>query len=145
MAISLNNHESRIKALESGGSNTWTKGSNSNGFWFKESKTNLIFQYGRTSMQGDSRKTVNLPIAYTVLESISVVCTFYNDVDLNTDSATHGRAINLTQLRIGSGSAYNTTLGWWSIGYLISDRILNYAYACKNLLFTPLKTIGGVK
>lgn len=65
MAISLNNHESRIKALENKGSGSWSKGSNSNGNWIKDSVTGVLIQWGLIGRQSSQRFTVNMPLSYS--------------------------------------------------------------------------------
>ena len=146
MAISLNNHESRIKALESGGSSTWTKGTGTNCFWTQEKTTGLIIQFGWTGNdRGDSWKTITLPKAYkntnyTALYSLASGGS--GGQEYNSFGAT-GKTTTGFKFKIQAVETASFT--WLAIGYLISNRILNYAYACKNLLFTPLRTIGGVK
>lgn len=146
MAISLNNHESRIKALETGGSSTWTKGSNSNGNWVKENTTGLIIQFGSipafgsTGSSSSGSVNVSLPISFSnELYSIATSdwCNQYTVFMANVVSK------SVFECYVSQGQCY---LGkYLAIGYLISDRILKYAYACKSLLFTPLRKIGGVK
>ena len=144
MAISLNNHESRIKALENKGSGSWSKGSNSNGNWIKDSVTGVLIQWGLIGRQSSQRFTVNMPLSYSD-KNYAVI------TSLNGESWTPGDFSNyVIKSSANAFQQHQTGIGylggmWLAIGYLISDRILNYAYACKSLLFTPLRKIGGVK
>lgn len=148
MSISLNNHESRIVALESGGSSTWTKGSNSNGFWVKEKTTGLIIQSGNYYIGDDWNQTRSIPLALNHSNTnYNVLMSPYS----NNGAWTQGffiKSKNVSSFSIYYGDAAGanrTGYFWLTIGYLISDRILKYVYAYKSLLFTPLRTIGGVK
>ena len=144
MAISLNNHESRIKALENKGSGSWSKGSNSNGNWIKDSVTGVLIQWGLIGRQSSQRFTVNMPLSYSD-KNYAVI------TSLNGESWTPSDFSNyVIKSSANAFQQHQTGIGylggmWLAIGYLISNRILNYAYACKSLLFTPLRKIGGVK
>ena len=144
MAISLNNHESRIKALENKvtTAETWTKSDVSGGICMTGNSSGFTILAFTLSSRG-GKQLYSFPKAFKTKVS----------------------AVSLTQANGGTGSQKNVTYQKHStsqfyiycdsgevgaidviaIGYLISNRILNYAYACKSLLFTPLKTIGGVK
>lgn len=66
MAISLNNHETRIKALEAGGTGSWEKGSSGNVYWTKESSSGLMIQWGMaTTASGWTNRTVNFLKTFT--------------------------------------------------------------------------------
>ena len=137
MSISLNNHESRIKALENGGAGSWSKGSNANGNWVKESKTGLLIQFGATNT--GSTLTVKLPVVFTDT-SYKVIAT-RNNINANESAVVvYGSTVSQFNMTFiyPNGSRPSSSANWLAIGYLISDRILNYAYACKSLLFTPL-------
>lgn len=150
MGISLNNHESRIKALENGGAGSWSKGSNANGNWVKESKTGLLIQWGRTVMQPGDHHNVTQSFPLEFESQPSVFVQFIGNTPDNfwaNNVQIYGVTTSkFTHARIWIMSPHDTYgRPWLAIGYLISYRILNYAYACKSLLFTPLRTTGGVK
>lgn len=84
MAISLNtvnstvtNHETRIKALESKGTSSWTKGSNSNGYWVKETTTGLIIQWGNWSQINGTIRA--LPISFSDT-NYTLLVTIYHEL-----------------------------------------------------------------
>ena len=139
MSISLNNHENRIKALENGGAGSWSKGSNANGNWVKESKTGLLIQWGTAKdIGGNNSSKFTFPLAFSNTNyhlSMGYNGHFNANGWLSVlqykDMTTTYSMVSLTAGQVG-------TYRWLAIGYLISDRILNYAYACKSLLFTPL-------
>lgn len=140
MSISLNNHESRIKALENGGAGSWSKGSNANGNWVKESKTGLLIQFGATNT--GSTLTVKLPVVFTDT-SYKVIAT-RNNINANESAVVvYGSTVNQFNMTFiyPQGSRPSSSANWLAIGYLISYRILKYAYACKSLLFTPLRKL----
>lgn len=140
MSISLNNHESRIKALENGGAGSWSNGSNANGNWVKESKTGLLIQWGTATDIGNNRESpFKFPIAFSnVSYHLSLGYNGHHNVQpwvsvfQYKNMTTTGATISLTAKQVG-------IYRWLAIGYLISYRILNYAYVCKSLLFTPLR------
>lgn len=136
MSISLNNHENRIKALENGGAGSWSKGSNANGNWVKESKTGLLIQFGATNT--GSTLTVKLPVVFTDT-SYKVIATRNNTNGNESAVVIYGSTVSQFNMTFiyPQGSRTSSSANWLAIGYLISDRILNYAYACKSLLFTP--------
>ena len=143
MAISLNNHESRIAALETGGSSTWVKGSNSNGNWVKEKTTGLIIQFGWSNTPSGDNISVKFPIAFTTSTPVALFTTIGRCTDINGWFALQQISSRTsTDFKISHvNSMYYSAVSWIAIGYLISDRILNYAYACKSLLFTPLRKL----
>lgn len=140
MSISLNNHESRIKALENGGAGSWSKGSNANGNWVKESKTGLLIQFGATNT--GSTLTVKLPVVFTDT-SYKVIATRNNTKANESAIVVYDNTVSQFNMTFiyPQGSRPLSSANWLAIGYLISYRILNYAYACKSLLFTPLRTM----
>ena len=140
MGISLNNHESRIKALETGGSSAWTKGSNSNGNWVKENTTGLIIQFGWSNTPRGDNISVKFPIAFKTSTPVALFTTIGRSTNGNGWFALQQISSRTsTDFKIAhANNDYYSTVSWIAIGYLISDRILNYAYACKSLLFTPL-------
>ena len=146
MAISLNNHETRIKALENSGSQNWTRGESSTGIWWKDAKSGLILQHSKGNVTNFGK--IKLPIPYSSTKSYTVVATFGKN-DPTTEMWAPERSATTSQVVTNSEiivyAAERPGFGWFTIGYLISYRILNYAYACKSLLFTPLRTTGGVK
>lgn len=143
MGISLNNHESRIKALENKGSGSWSKGTNSTGGYGKEGSTGLLIQWGYVNHpNNDGSVGVTLPTSFTTTIYTVQVTGNKNDGEWSQGFYVTSKATD--RFVIGKRGSSQTAY-WLAIGYLISDRILNYAYACKSLLFTPLKKIGGVK
>ena len=142
MSISLNNHESRIKALENGGASSWSKGSNANGNWVKESKTGLLIQWGSISSSGSLKYEVDqpFPVKYTQIPVVNKsIGGYYNGgFDMTWMQI---KSISLDKFVHSVIGSLGSPVQWFAIGYLISYRILNYAYACKSLLFTPLRTM----
>ena len=147
MAISLNNHETRIKALENSGLGSAYSGQ---GWCNLPGGLQLRFGKSRTvSGISESIWDVTLEKPFTHAGLYAYAC-FYPDNDHATcDNIGFCRIVSTSVVKVGSGyvnTGYtNGKVTWLAIGYLISDRILKYAYACKSLLFTPLRTIGGVK
>lgn len=143
MAISLNtvnttvtNHETRIKALESKGASSWTKGSNSNGYWAKETTTGLIIQWG--IFVTSSVTTRYFPISFTSQPSLfHFVSNSNSSIDVyefmtNSWNVTNSSYRYNERRAQGGGWRGN----WLAIGYLISDRILNYIYKAFAIIFT---------
>lgn len=136
MSISLNNHESRIKALENGGAGSWSNGSGNGSYWLKENKTGIIIQFGRYGSDGAASGTTKFLKPFSSATSYTVVVTqTAPGTGINWSYASRVRDLTAEQF---SWWVNNLPLQWIAIGYLISYRILNYAYACKSLLFTPL-------
>ena len=126
MSISMNNHETRIKALENKGSGSWTKGTKNSGYWAKESSTGLIIQWRLANGIGwDASTTVTLPRSFSDT-NYAVVCT--------TDGAWETTAwANGLQVKRNSASEFGVhgsgdqrSFSWIAIGYLITNRLLNY-------------------
>ena len=143
MAISLNNHETRIKALEnkSSTSSSWSVTKDVNG-WMLENSTGIMIQWMKVSGSGTKRFVK----AFNTKALAIFISPNWARVGGGGDNAGCGAEISSTSqftIYIDGGAA--TTNYILAIGYLISDRILKYAYACKSLLFTPPRTIGGVK
>lgn len=133
MAISLNNHETRIKALESS-SVPKVVVSGNKGYW---KCGNILIQWIIRVQSGVHSWLT--PFSSDASYS-AVVAGFENGASENSGiSSQLASSINVNSWQ--SNRAKNII----AIGYLISYRILNYAYACKNLLFTPLRKFGGVK
>lgn len=106
MSISLNNHESRIAALETNkGSSSWTKGSNSNGYWAKDGGSGLIIQWGRVGRNGINEESgsTNFPISFTSSSSYSMAAIQTNTANGATGSWSE-RIRNIT----------NATFYWWT-------------------------------
>lgn len=142
MSISLNNHESRIKVLENGGAGSWSKGSNANGNWVKESKTGLLIQWNCVYCSRDQNK-ITLPTSYKNDTYSIMTVQNHRSGDAETSALIpmiKNKKSTTFEIRHihPQGHGVSSWMGWFAIGYLISDRILNYAYACKSLLFTPL-------
>ena len=136
MAISLNNHESRIKALENGGSSSWSRGENTNGCWLKDTKTGALIMWSKGVKYGYGN--FSLPLSYSNTNTFSAIATRGGNAGWTPqiwDMVVTITSKNSIHVSCGEGNAYQ----WLTIGYLISDRILNYAHACKSLLFTPLR------
>ena len=140
MSISLNNHESRIKALED------TTFAVSGIIESKVSNPGYVkfgngFQICFGNMSGSSGSK-SFAKSFTSAAVCIVGSTLYSRILREGDFTV--TSLNKSGFSYALNPSANT--GYYiAIGYLISDRILNYAYACKSLLFTPLKTIGGVK
>ena len=140
MSISLNNHESRIKALESSGKVSEVSLTNPGYIKFSNG---LIINFGTS---GGVNKTFSFkkPFTSTIISATSSRL----DGGGYEHSPILGSLTNsglYVQCRGYQNESKSANIGIIAIGYLISYRILNYAYACKNLLFTPLRKFGGVK
>ena len=131
MGISLNNHESRIKALEDKGSGSWTKYSNSVGYCLTENSTGLKIQFGTAG--NDSYPTITFPKPFTTIVSC-VGLGIASGVSTSSDGAPHIRSISLTACRLDSGSIGSKYIRWIAIGILYT-----YRYIIKSAQkFTPL-------
>lgn len=136
MAISLNtvnttvtNHETRIKALESKVSTAvYTTGTGTNGRWFKFSN-GLIIQCGKS---GSGSKA--FPIAFPS------ACAGFVTAGTNPTSHYSTTAFNFNDMNYGTSSKPGS-VPWLAIGYLISDRILNYIYKAFAIIFTLIFSI----
>ena len=133
MAISLNNHESRIKALENSSAPKVVVSGNK-GYW---KCSNILIQW----MIRVQSSTHSWLTSFSSDTSYSAVVAGFEGGASENSGLSAQSASNISVSSWQSGRAKNIV----AIGYLISDRILKYAYACKNLLFTPLRKIGGVK
>ena len=121
MSISLNNHESRIKALENAGSGSWTKYSNSVGYCLTENSTGLKIQFGTAG--NDSYPTITFPKPFTTIVS----CVGFGNstrVSAASDGAPHIRSINLTSCRLDTGSLEIKYARWIAIGILYTYRYI---------------------
>lgn len=131
MSISLNNHESRIKALENAGSGSWSKFSNSVGYCLTENSTGLKIQFGTAG--DDPYPTITFPKPFTTIVS----CVGFGDNSVKSepaDGAPHIRSISLTSCRLDSGSSEMRHIRWIAIGILYT-----YRYIIKSAQkFTPL-------
>lgn len=125
MSISLNNHESRIKKLESGGMGSWEKGSNSNGSWAKEKSTGLLIQWGSSGGNAYNH-TVYFPLSFNT--SPAVVCIGYGDRNPTGDDGTPCvRYVANNHFRSTTGTLGLTWRHWIAIGYLITNRLFDIA------------------
>ena len=126
MAISLNNHETRIKALEdklsSGGA--YTTGTGTNGRWFKFAD-GLIIQCGKS---GSGTKTFPIPFP--------TVCSGFVTAGTNPTSSYNTTSFNFNDMSFGT-SAKPGSVPWLAIGYLITYRV-------KNWLFNKILTVKGL-
>lgn len=134
MSISLNNHESRIKALESAGSGSWSKFSNSVGYCLTENSTGLKIQFGAAG--DDPYPTITFPKPFTTIVS----CVGFGNNSVGSDpgdGAPHIRSISLTSCRLDSGSRIMKYVRWVAIGILYT-----YRYIIKSVQkFAPLSYI----
>ena len=121
MSISLKALYDKVNSFETSKS-TWTKGSNSNGSWFKESSTGLLIQLGKTSMSTDDTKTITLPTSFaSTTYSVSV----NSEQSGNYTEWTNGHAIyNLNKSSfVISGRTEGCNRVWIAIGYLITNSV----------------------
>ena len=131
MSISLNNHESRIKALENKGTGSWTKYSNSVGYCLTEGSTGLKIQFGNAG--NDAYPTIIFPKPFTTIVSC-VGLGINSGQSTASDGAPHIRSISLTACRLDSGSSAASYVRWIAIGILYT-----YRYIIKSAQkFTPL-------
>ena len=117
MSISMNNHETRIKALENKGSGSWTKGTGNSGYWAKESSTGLIIQWRLSTPVGwDSNATINMPRAFSNT-SYAVVCT--TDGIIENTAWANGIQVkrNSASQFMVHGSGDQRSFSWIAIGY----------------------------
>lgn len=132
MSISLNNHESRITKLE--------QAQNDN------SETNEYIKIGKYILQwgniGDIYSYSWVTKTFPKPFPNACVCIVDGSDGLHFDSVSKIRIIDKTSFKVATNNS-NGIAQWnyLAIGYLISDRILKYAYACKSLLFTPLRKL----
>lgn len=133
MAISLNDHETRIKKLEESGVSTWQKGSNSNGYWAKETTTGLIIQWGFKYIAQDQNATITLPITFSNTNYYVDGNEIRNAKDPNSICLPGSKKVDSFILYC---YALSNTKAWFAIGYLISDRILKYIYKAFAIIFT---------
>lgn len=130
MAISLNNHETRIKTLESNSStSSWAKGVSGTLHWTKESSTGLTIQWGMANTaSGWTTRTVTFPKAFANTNY------FFTPAVVSGGSGSGQYNSFRVWNRSTTGCAFNVgcdeqiSVMWLAIGYLISDRILNYIY-----------------
>ena len=128
MAYSLKNIGDRVAALEKAGSSSWSKGSNTNGYWVKESKTGLIIQWGRNGNmnQWEAGGTRNFPIPFTNVNSISMAAVQWSTTNGQTGSWSERiRALSATSFYWWANCS---PMHWIAIGYLITNRLLNIYY-----------------
>lgn len=121
MSISLNNHESRIKALENSGSQNWTRGESSTGIWWKDSKSGLLLQHSKGNMSNWGK--ITLPKSYSSTTSFCVVANHGNRTSAWTPTKSSGTCGVVSTDTIVVYSAERVTFNWITIGYLISNSI----------------------
>ena len=139
MSISLNNHESRITALENKGTGSWSTGGSNNSYWARESSTGLTIQWGYVSSSQGGSKTVSLsrPFSNTSYSAIVVRQT----TNFNTGAYVFPTKVGTRNVSSFTMYANTESALWIAIGILYT-----YRYIIKSLLiFTPLRKIGGVK
>lgn len=130
MAISLNtvnntvnNHASRIKTLESKTTST-IKIQNE-----IVSTTNLTFIFGSTYMAVDSYKTVTFKTPFTTNCIMVITQGTHTSIGGGLKVTTQtSSSYSRTGFRLNN-DCMDQTVYWLAIGYLISYRILNHAYA----------------
>ena len=112
MSISLNNHESRIKSLESSVSTTavYTTGTGTNGRWFKFAG-GLIIQCGKSG-NGSKAFPIKFPNA----------CTGFVTAGTNPTSSYNATNFSFNDMNFGTSSKPGS-VPWLAIGYLISNSI----------------------
>ena len=120
MAISLNNHETRIKALENGGSNDLVKTSNTYGYCVKSKSTGIKIQWGNSDPYNvagsNSRK------AYFA-EPFSDTNYYFQTCHISGGSSSPQYHSHSTQSRtttycqFGYGCRETVAIKWIAIGY----------------------------
>ena len=121
MSISLKALYDKVNSFEASKS-TWTKGSNTNGSWFKESSTGLLIQLGKINIPTDNTRTVTLPTSFaSTAYSVSV----NSEQSSNYTEWTNGHVIyNLNKSSfVISGRTEGCNRVWIAIGYLITNSI----------------------
>lgn len=110
MSISMKNLEDRVAALERKGSgSSWTKGSNSNGYWMKETSSGLTIQWG-VDPRNNYYMWKDLPIPFTTNTYTVMGCGHANS---EIGVCTWGYTTTGFNIRAGGGLARN----WLAIGY----------------------------
>lgn len=121
MSISLKALYDKVNSFEASKS-TWTKGSNTNGSWFKESSTGLLIQLGKMNIPTDDTKTITLPTSFaSTAYSVSV----NSEQSIHYTEWTNGHAIYdlKTDSFVISGRTESCNRVWIAIGYLITNSI----------------------
>ena len=129
MAISLKNHDDRIANLETkiGAGGGIVESNWSSGGWYIKFAHGLLIQGGTNTFNSSY---VTFPKAFKNTEYTVIVSKINNDPHVCvTASELSTSRCRLYNKWSGNESTQNTTYTWIAIGYLISYRILNYAYA----------------
>ena len=130
MSISLNNHESRIKALENAGSGSWTYGSNANGSWIKDNKSSVKIEWGELNTSQTSR---TFPLTFNAKPALQISSCF-NSNSSNGYFYHHIKTISVSSFSITSSDRGYMIIPWIAIGILYT-----YRYIIKGAQkFTPL-------
>lgn len=125
MSISMNNHETRITALENRSSGIWVKGETTTGVWYKESGSGLLIQHSKDRVTNWGQ--ITLPQAYSSSTSYSVVATYGRSEFTQwtpADSTTTCNIVSKSAIHVWSGE--RSQFSWITIGYLITNRLLTY-------------------
>lgn len=120
MSISLNNHESRIKALENGGAGSWSKGTGNGYFWIKENKIGVVIQWGKINAIGDNKPCViEFPVAFSNTSYLGLLtCLGHSNNESSWTSLWQLKDFTTTSMSVSLTNreqvpAYN----WLAIGY----------------------------
>lgn len=133
MSISLNNHESRIKALENKTSNMGSGSIKLENFI--DNVTNLIFKLGVTTTQTDTRPRVTYRTPFpnkTLFVILQGTHSYYNGSG-NSYSVEHSYNYSRDGFNINE-DGFGQDIYWLAIGYLVSNRIL-------SSFISPLKEV----
>lgn len=131
MAISLNSVNTRLTTVENNG-NIITAQSGKAQNWYVKYKNGLIMQGGYKSMSSGTNRTetfnLNTPFTTTTYVAIS-----QSNISIEIEAGSYGMAhvVSRTTTTFNVRKSMNEAciVHWLAIGYLISYRILNYAYA----------------
>ena len=120
MSISLNNHESRIKALESAGSGSWTYGSNANGSWIKDNKSSVKIEWGELNT---SQTTRTFPLTFNTKPALQI-STVWNSASSRGYFYHHITTVSASSFSIVSADRGYIVIPWIAIGILYTYRYI---------------------
>lgn len=142
MSISMKNLSDRITALEnkinSGALGGWEKGGNSNGYWIKEKSTGVIIQWGGVNSSISEITQFSFPIPFTNDQSYSITGVINGQSWSPNSYKFYVYKVDKANFKMEHGGIGSKSVMWIAIGYLISDRILNYIYNSVNASFVRI-------
>lgn len=131
MAISLNSVNTRLTTVENNG-NIITAQSGKAQNWYVKYKNGLIMQGGYKSMSSGTNRTetFTLNTAFTTTTYVAISqCNFAYEEERGGWGLANVVSRTTSSFNVKKAFGEACTVHWIAIGYLISYRILNYAYA----------------